>query len=431
MDRSLFRPEVLEARRELWLGSIHVARPPSFAWMTGVAVLISGLIVAFGIFGEFERKATLSGLLLPTSGLIQVQSPQTGLLSELLVPEGTQVAQGQPIMRVKTEHLLGAGDIAVLTAQNLGQREAALRNEQRFMEQQEAQREAAYQLRRQSLGAEMRQAQSELETYQLRESLARKSFTRYESLAKEGFMSDVQAQQKQEELLDLQLRTKSALRSLEALQRDIDALESDRKVARSAYQASLAQMVTGFTSLKQESLENEARGGLTITSPKAGVISAIAAHIGQAVQAGQTLASVVPFGRSGATELEAQLFAPSRTAGFVKAGQVVWIRYAAYPHQKFGMAKGEVTAVSQTPIATQDLPPGQSQAIVAAAQANEPLFRITVRLSAQTIATYGQPQALKAGMALEADVVQDHRAIWEWLLDPLLAGAGISSNKND
>lgn len=121
--------------------------------------------------------------------------------------------------------------------------------------------------------------------------------------------------------------------------------------------------------------------------------------------------------------LQAHLYAPSRTAGFVQPGQTVWLRYAAYPYQKFGLAQGEVFDVSRTPIASQDLPFGQQQALSQAAQSTEPLYRITVNLVSQIIHAYGRSQLLKPGMALEADVAQDRRAVWEWVLEPLLAVA--------
>ena len=115
----------------------------------------------------------------------------------------------------------------------------------------------------------------------------------------------------------------------------------------------------------------------------------------------------------------------------MQPGQVVWLRYAAFPYQKFGMAEGQVTAVSRSPIAPQDLPSGQAQALVAAAQANEPMYRITVRLPRQTVNTYGKPTLLAAGMSLDADVRQDSRNVWEWLLEPALAVAGGRKNLND
>ncbi|WP_231741470.1 ABC transporter transmembrane domain-containing protein [Paucibacter sp. KCTC 42545] len=143
---------------------------------------------------------------------------------------------------------------------------------------------------------------------------------------------------------------------------------------------------------------------------------------GQPVQAGQTLVNLIPeTAQQGASTLEAQLYAPSRTAGFVKPGQVVWLRYAAYPYQKFGMAEGEVQTISQTPIAAQDLPVGQGQALLTAAQANEPLYRVSVKLKKQAITTYGNTQLLKAGMALDADVMQYRRTVWEWVFEPIFA----------
>ena len=41
----------------------------------------------------------------------------------------------------------------------------------------------------------------------------------------------------------------------------------------------------------------------------------------------------------------------------------------------------------------------------------------------QTIDAYGQAQPLKPGMTFEADVVQERRAVWEWLLKPVFATA--------
>ena len=59
--------------------------------------------------------------------------------------------------------------------------------------------------------------------------------------------------------------------------------------------------------------------------------------------------------------------------------------------------------------------------LMSAAQGQEPLYRITVALQRSSLQAFGKAQPLKAGMSLEADVIQDRRAIWEWALEPLLA----------
>ncbi|MEJ5999812.1 HlyD family secretion protein [Paucibacter soli] len=403
--------------------------------MTGIALALALALVAFAAWGEVTRKAKLPGLLLPRAGMMVLAAPQAGVLAEILVREGDQVAAGQALMRLKSERMTqGGGEMALLNAQALAQRRASLDTERLLTQQQARQRQDALTERLRSLQAEERQALGELEANRLRVQLALKSQARYTELAKDGFVSAAQAQQKQEELLDLQLRERQAERSLQALQRDAQALRAEQQSSLNASQTSLAQLDRSLAALSQEGAENDARAGLTLTAPKAGRVSALGLHVGQAVQPGQTLVSLVATDAESADEagqLEAQLYAPSRTAGFVRAGQIVWLRYAAYPYQKFGMAEGVVEGVSQSPVAPQDLPAGQAQALLTAAQANEPLYRISVRLRSQAIRTNGILTALKAGMTLEADVLQESRRVWEWVVEPVRTAASIARGLND
>lgn len=266
------------------------------------------------------------------------------------------------------------------------------------------------------------QAEREADGAQRRVALAHKNVERYQSLAQAGFVADTQAQQRQDEWLDLQGRADAARRGVAALERELQSLQAEHRSTGLQGDTDRAQLDRSATALAQERTEAQARQALVVLAPKAGVLTALHVHAGASAQAGQVLATLVPQARPDApAELEAQLYAPSRTAGFVQAGQPVWLRYAAYPYQKFGMARGEVSNVSRTPVNPQELPPGQAQALMAAAQSNEPLYRIRVRLARQDIDAYGAAQAIKPGMALEADVIQDRRAVWEWVLEPLVA----------
>lgn len=425
----LFRSEVLEARQAQWLGSIRIGRPLSFSVITSGAVIIAAALMAFAWWGEITRKVTVHGVLLPAGGLINVSAQQTGVIAELLVKEGDEVQTGQPLLRLKTERLTAAGDAALLNAQALAARSASLQAERRLTEQNLRQRLDSIDQRMQSLQAEERQAQAELDTHHLRAQLAQKSVERQNELARSGFVALAQVQTKQEELLDLQLRERNAERNWQGLQRDLQALRADRQTAEMLAKTALTQLDRSAASLSQETTENDARNGVTITAPQTGRVSVLTLSAGQTVQPGQTLVSLLPGHGSNTdktSELQAQLFAPSRTAGFVEVGQAVWLRYAAFPYQKFGMAKGEVVAISRSPIAPQDLPSGQAQALVAAAQANEPMYRITVRLPAQAINTYGKSTTLVAGMTLDADVQQDSRKVWEWMLEPALAATSVN-----
>lgn len=421
---NLFRTEALRAHRDHHLGTIRIGRNPSHALITGLAILCASALVALAAWGQVNRKVKVAGVLAPMLGSLPVSATSTGVLVEMRVRDGDAVEAGQPLFVVDTDRTSTVGDTAVLVAQSLAARRAALQAERSARDLQARQREQALSEQLRTIEAQLRQALDETQLATRRVELATATVQRYQKLAREGFVAELQAQQRQEELIDLQGRQRAAERSRVALQRDAQTLRADRTATLTQLQTDLAQMDRAFAALTQESAENDARRRLIVAAPRPGVVSAVTVHIGQALQQGQTLATLLPRGADGQpSELGAQLFAPSRTAGFVQAGQQVWLRYAAYPYQKFGMHRGRVTAVSDTPISPQDLPGGQANALLAAAQSNEPLYRIDVQLDAQSVVTYGQVRPLKPGMALDADVMQDRRALWEWVLEPVLAAS--------
>ena len=94
-----------------------------------------------------------------------------------------------------------------------------------------------------------------------------------------------------------------------------------------------------------------------------------------------------------------------------KIGQLL---LQAFPVERFGTVKGEVTSVSTTVLGPNDI-------TVAGLDIHEPVFRVRAALSRQGIEAYGAIIPLQPGMLLSADVVFDRRTLIQWLLDPLYA----------
>lgn len=418
----LFRAEALEAQAAQYLGTIRIGRNPRHTTVVAVALLLAAALLAFAAWGQVTRKARIPGLLVPMLGTLQITTVTAGMVTERRVAEGEFVRAGQVLFVLGTDRAGAHGDTAALVARSLQQRHGTLQAERALRELQARQRQQALADRMRALALESTQAEAEAELADRRVKLAERSVERYRQLAGQGFVSDVQAQARQEELIDLQARAQAARRAIATLAREQAAIGAEQTASATQTQTDLTLVDRSLAAMAQESTENDARRQLVVAAPQPGTVTALHAALGSAVQAGQTLATLVPQAERGETsELQAELYAPSRTAGFVQPGQEVWLRYAAFPYQKFGMARGSVASVSRTPVNPQDLPAGQAQSLLAAAQANEPLYRIKVALASQRIEAYGQEQALKPGIALEADVVQDRRAVWEWVLEPLLA----------
>ena len=420
------------------MGPIHLAHNPRFSIVAGLALVLAGALLAFGAWGKVARKVRVPGVLMPQCGTVELSPAISGVLLEQRVKEGDWVEQGQVLFVVNTDKSSAEGSTASLLASHLAQRRSTLLAERASRLAQNRQREVHLADRIHSLSVETAQATQEHALAKRRVELAQKTSARFEQMAAEGFVSDIQAQSKQEELIDLQARLENTLRNGLALSREQNAAEADLALLQKQLAIDLLQLERNLASLDQETAEIQSRKTSSVLAPQAGQVSTVHLSLGALAQAGQTIASLVPRATSlvsshlssqlstyapdpSAHTLVAALFAPTRTAGFIQPGQEVWLRLAAYPYQKFGLAKGRVLKVSGTPIAPQDLPHGQGTALMASTQSKEPLYRIQVELASQHVMAFGQAHSLRPGMTLDADVIHDVRGIWEWVFEPLLA----------
>lgn len=428
----LFRNEVITERNGGNLGSIRLAQPLSAWWITLGALAIGIGFVTFGVLGSVTSKARAAGVTVPAAGSLGIVAPSAGVLVASLVPEGRYVRAGQPLFELSTERQLGVGEVSDIVSQQLAARQNSLDTEQRLRVAQTSERRQALQERLGSLTAEVGQVNDELALAQRRYQLAERSVKQYEALQGSGYVSSAQMQQKQEDLLDLAGRINNIGRNAIQLQASRRNVEAELRALDTALAGELTQIDRARSSLAQEVAENRSRKSVVISARTSGILTTLTYRVGQAVSAGQVLGTVIPSRseHAGIGEMEVQLYAPSRTAGFVAPGQEVLIRYQAFPYQKFGLQRGRVSDVSATPFAPSELPPNLASTILSNAQqhingfnGNEALYRIRVKLARQTIDTYGKEQPLRPGMTLEADLVQDRRRIWEWIAEPLLAVA--------
>jgi membrane fusion protein len=411
---SLFRPEVVEGRRQDWLGSIQLIRPVSFAVLTALVTVTAVAVASYLSVGEYTRKARVSGYLVPDRGVIRLVTPQAATVLERHVAEGQAVRQGDVLFVLSLERATLGGDTQAAVQSSLAARERSLQaSSQQQAKLQQAQ-SAALQRQIADMRRELAQMGTEGTLQRERLALAQQALARLESLRSENFVSAAQVQTKAEEVLGLRAQLQGLERQTAAQQREIGTLESQLHELPLRTQAQLGEIDRDLASLAQESAENEAQTRIVIRAPQDGVVTAVLAERGQAATPATALASLVPAD----AQLQAHLFAPSSAVGFVRSEQAVLLRYQAYPYQKFGHQGGHVMQVSRTPLQAAEL------AALAVPAGSEPLYRITVALDRQAVQAYGQAQALAPGMQLDADVLLDRRRLIEWIFEPVLSIAG-------
>lgn len=377
----LFREQALVGQIPQSMGGIVLARLLSFTFLSLFAVLVSAGLCFFLAWSSYTQRSTVIGQLVPDSGLIKVHAQQPGIVVERRVAEGEEVKQGQVLYVVSSERQASAvGSIQGSISGQVEQRQISLR----------AEVEKAALLYRQE-----------------RDKLQHKIAALRAELAQLNAQIGLQEQQARRQTLE---------RARLGIERELSGEEDMLASLPLKHQNQVAQLGRLLSQAAQELSESEGKRRLLITAPQAGTVAAVVAEHGQTVDGGRPLLSIVPSD----ARLHAALYAPTRAIGFVKRGDRVLIRYQAYPYQKFGHHAGTVQTISRTTLPAAEFSiPGLVET-----SANESLYRIHVRLDEQAIHAYGRPQALQAGMLLEADILQETRYPFEWLLEPLYSIRG-------
>lgn len=416
-DLKLFRDQVLEAQGARLLGQILLTPKASVMWLSIASALVGVAIICFLAFGSYTRRSTVTGQLVPTAGVIRVHTPQAGVVLEKYVAEGQLVKKGEVLFVLSSDRIgFGTRELQADIGNQVGERKQSLQAEIARNRSVEATEVGYLERRAATLRAESDAIAKQTEQQRGRLKLAEEARQRYQGLADKDYIAREQLFQKELELSEQQSRLQTLQRDALVAQRELATTLQEISNTRVRYTNQNALLARGISSAEQELTEVEARRRVVITAPEAGRATLVAAEVGQAADAARPLLNLVPDG----AKLEARLYAPSRTVGFLRKGDPVLLRYQSFPYQKFGQHEGVVASVSNNAVpstefagfALPDIPPG------------EPVYAVTVTLRQQSVMAYGENRPLAAGMRLDGDVLQETRKLYEWMLEPLFSITG-------
>ena len=420
VNQPLFRQEVLGESQTQWLGTVLLAPRLSYRLSAAFALVASVGIFALLFLGSYTRKARISGWLVPQQGLVQVYAPQAGVIRSVTATEGTEVRQGQPLLVLSSELQSSAqGATQGLIAERLEARRASLLEVRGQTKPLAEQRARSLEGRIATLEAERANIDSSIALQRERTQLAQRAEARQRDVRDRGLISDTEMQAATEARIEQESKLRDLERSLMVSKRDRLTLQGELDEIPFQSRADLANLDRDIAQVEQDLAEAEARREIVVAAPEAGTVTSVQAERGVRAEPGVPLLSIVPAG----SQLEADLFSPSRSIGFLRTGQRVLLRYEAYPYQKFGHYEGRIATISRSALNPSELP-SQVAGLTSLIGSNEPVYRITVRLQSQHVNVYGKPAPLTPGMQLEADVLIENRRLIEWVLDPLYTLTG-------
>jgi hemolysin D len=399
-------------------------------------------LVAWAAIAQLDIVAVAPGKLVPHTYLKIVQPSEQGIVREILVKEGEQVAHGQTLIRM--DAVLAAADLRALAQEREEKRLAlrrigaqldgtALRQESGDRRELFARVAAQYQANVQAYSNAVAQERATLEKARADLAAAQQVKTKigetlphyrtqddaYSQLVSEGFMGTIVAsdkkrerQEKEQDLLTQEHNIRSYKATIEQSERKLSQITADY---RKQLQADRVEAAAQFEKITEELAKNQHRSALLeLKAPHAGVVKDLATHtIGTVAAPGTILMTIVPQDEP----LIAEVFVTNEDVGFVRAGQDVKVKLSTFQFNKYGMLDANVRQVSA------DATEGRegSNAGEATRQApTAPLtYRTIVDLRTQELVAQGVRHRLTPGMQVMAEIHLGSRSVLEYLFSPV------------
>jgi HlyD family secretion protein len=420
--------------------------PPSplpGAVLKTLLVMLAALLAWAG-FARLDIVAVSDGKLVPSSYLKIVQPSEQGVVREILVQEGDQVVAGQVLVRM--DAVLASADARTLASDFHAKRVALRRIDAQLsgsaMRREPSDPEDAFASAQAQYAANIAAWQNALAQERTLLSKARHDLASarevhdkllgvlphyreqeaaFDKLARGGYAGKLLATDKARERIEKEQDFKSQQFIMQSNAAMIE--QSERKIAqltadyRRQLQTERSDVAVQLEKARQELAKVEHRQSLLeLKAPQAGLIKDLATHTpGTVVSPGTILMTLVPQGES----LRAEVWVANQDVGFVRIGQQVKVKLAAYPFQKYGMVDAQVVQVSadatEAPSANT-----RSDALFGRDRPMGPLaFRAVVELATQQLEAGEAKFALKPGMQVVAEIKLGERTLLEYLLSPV------------
>lgn len=412
-EQSLFRAKALQAQQQRLEGQVSIVQPVTSSVLCFSLIVIVISLLLFLHQANFSRKETVVGYLKPSSGVVRIQSLRAASLKQLYVQDGTMVQAGQKLALLSSDEYLAAGQSLSEHLQNSLTLQLMLNTQKqqeltRSFEQQHQQLTAQIHNVKQQ-GADNHRQQKLLSK---RIDLQSQRLLSQQDLASKGHLPQLQLEQQQDQHLMLQQQLAEVQTLAQSILQQQIQWENQLQALPVEQQRQLQQLQAERLQFEQQKTELLAREEVLLTAPVAGRVTNLMVSRGQQLQGAQVLMQLLP--ESGF--LYAQLLVPTRAFGFIQPGQTTWLRFDAFPYQRFGLYQGEVSQLSKAVLMAQD--PDSP------VQIQEPVYQVQVKLHQQFIEAYGEQMPLQAGMLLSADIVLEQRSVLSWLLEPLISLRG-------
>ena len=366
---------------------------PGATWAIYLMLLMVGCAIVWASVAQVDIIAKAEARVVPDGKDQLIASLEGGILRELMVREGQQVAEG--------------ADLATLDPTRVEAQQAEGQTKRLSL------RGAVVRLQAEATGKPLRfptelagaraVVEGETESYQARQTalneavvinrrsigLLQSELAMAEGMSAKGLMSEVEVMRVRRQVNELSLQTQERINRF-----------------RQEASAELVRVRTELSMLEEQMVvRDDVLRRTVLKSPVDGIVKSIKNHtVGGVIAPGAPLMEIVPLGKQARVEARVR---PS-DIGFIKVGQEVKVKLSAYEFTVYGGLSGTVQAIS--PDAIVDVERGGEGSH----------YRALVTADLSTLQAAGKKLDVLPGMTGVAEIRTGQRSVLGFLLRPMM-----------
>lgn len=372
---SLFRKSALDRLSSPdRLDTVFVAASPG-CWIAFLALaLLVAAAVAWSLIGRLPTRVAGDGILLSARGeVFSAPARGAGSLVEFRVQPGQRVVAGQTLAIVDQTIAIRRRDAEAATLAQMQVRHADLVAEEAS---QRARRAAILDAQRQALADQLQRARARLQAVRLQAADQR-------ALMERGFTTRARVLETERDVNELAERIDGLEQKTLSLTADELSRQADWRLKLLDHENDIKRQQD-----KLQTLELELRTNSAVEAPVDGIVTELAASLGDVIAAGAPVLRIV----QESEHLDALVFLPPLKAKQVRPGMAVQVEPGVAKKEEYGAILGRVRTVSDLPA---------SREALAAMLHNEELVRLFMK--------DGPPVIVRADLETAADTVSGLR----------------------
>lgn len=405
----LFRKEAVDARSLHLLGDAEMGQPLSLKVWVLIIFCVFFIFVYFLCIATYSRKEIFAGYLVSQAGQVNVHIEDVGTIAEVYVTEDQIVQKGQKLFSLETDNSLESrSDVNKFIIRSSELQIENLSNRSDLLKELVSQKTAYHENSAETISDKIILESRRHKLYSERLKHAEVKLAKLEKLLEKRLVSEDSIIEARDKVLFERLASEQISISILDLEKSLRDRKYQTKIDHIEDIEKLGDLELQIQQLEQQIFLQRKQISSIITAPTYGKVTSLQAKVGVSISSQQLALSIIPE----ESDLEAEIFIPIRSIGFVQIGNRVHLRYDSFPHEIYGSYPGSITSISKTV-----LTPSQ---ITGPFIIQEPMYKATLRLDKNMVYLNNKEFSLQQDMTFQADMAIDNRPLYQWIFRPIV-----------